>query len=552
MAKVRKPAAPVELELESVEDEFDLETAPAVAPELPTAPELLPPEVPEVPVVAPLPVAVVPGPVPKTEGKPAVKPEPPVKRPPRGDPNAGHATSNEAVAGSSSAARPEVAESLTHQRPQAQLDDRKLSKGQKSKLENWNNDKRGAMLDDYMAGVTEVARTEFGNSNVLVADEKSALLVGIPCPALAFEYVIAQDVFPLGLIMHLVGKSGTNKSSLLDEFFRWFVRARGLGNLFEVESKRSPDLLPSIVGYDVAPKFIRIDNCNSVEDWQKHLQFWLWHHKQRLVGTKEKPGPGRTVPILFGVDSIMGKLSWESQEKVREKGFGGRSWPVEAGSITQFMKTVPQDIVGWPFTIVLNNHLKLGQDDNGHEVRRTGGGAGVNFQESFELEMRMRKSNIENNDLAEGWRGRVLAIRCQKNSFGDTYREIDTRFLWWEELDEAATATAGHEVWRQKSLWDWNWATVHLLINLKGRAAGRVEKILHIAAPHVSDVENDAYSETLGMKKEDAVPWSKLGAMIAAQPDLMHALRDALCIKRRPLLAGDYLKQLDALAQQLP
>ena len=432
-------------------------------------------------------------------------------------------------------------------RPTIKLDQRVLTKAQQHKLAAWNGGGRNKALDHYLAGLTAKARIKFGQDAVMVADEMSNMIIGIPSPSLAFEYVITQDCFPLGLIIHLAGKSNTNKSALLAEFFRWFIAAAGIGNLFEVESKISTDFLPSIVGYEDARR-ICIDNCNSVEDWQQHLLFWLHEHKQKLVGTKEEPGPGRTVPVLFGVDSIMGKAAWETQEKVRDQGYGSRNFPVEALSITQFTKTIPHLITNWPFAIVLNNHMKIGTDEIGREVRRTGGGAGVGFQESFELETKVRKSDIECAD----WKGRVINIKCWKNSYGDTYRDADTRILWWQELDEEATEQTGAQVWRQRTVWDWHWATVKLLTSLQGREKQRLDAVMHIKATKTSDVENAAYSSTLGMKEKDAVPWSELGAMIAADSKLMNEIRGALAIKRRPLLQGDYLVQMNDLTEKLP
>ena len=74
----------------------------------------------------------------------------------------------------------------------------------------------------------------------------------------------------------------------------------------------------------------------------------------------------------------------------------------------------------------------------------------------------------------------------------------------------------------------------------------------HLDCPSVSDVENKAWSKNLGMKAKDAAPWSEVGAMIRRDAGLMDTLRKALRINRRPLLEGNYLEQLDALAEAMP
>jgi hypothetical protein len=250
------------------------------------------------------------------------------------------------------------------------------------------------------------------------------------------------------------------------------------------------------------------------------------------------------VPIIFGVDSIMGKVSWETQEKILGEGHAGRSFPVEALSITNYLKAIPQQLDLWPFALVLNNHLKLSKDEKtSREVRRTGGGAQVNFQESWELETRVAKQKISSAD----WNGVEITIKCVKNSFGDTHRRINTRMLWWEEWDGAK------EEWEQITVWDWDWATVHMLTNIEGREKAKLKDMgFHLEATKTSVVENAAWSKTLGVSKDDPQSWSVIGAMIRENEDLMTHLRAALGIKSRPILTGCYQDQVELLKKDLP
>jgi hypothetical protein len=80
----------------------------------------------------------------------------------------------------------------------------------------------------------------------------------------------------------------------------------------------------------------------------------------------------------------------------------------------------------------------------------------------------------------------------------------------------------------------------------------REEADFHIACPSVSEIENRAWSRTLGMKEKDAMPWSELGAAIRQDDKLMNRLREALRITRRPRMAGNYAAQLDKLAEEMP
>lgn len=448
--------------------------------------------------------------------------------------------------------------------------DRKLTKKDQARLADWQGTNRGKMVDGFFARQAAEARKKFGHKSVFLGSEAETLVIGIPCPALAFEYVIAQDCFPLGVMMQIVAKHGVGKSGLLAEFGRWFDTAGGGMVLCENETKFNPHWYSSIMGKAVYERMV-LHRCKSVEDWQRHLTFAVKNVKADMLGTKEKPGPGRSLPVLFGVDSIMGKMAEENQEKIMGKaadpskknskgskpttgdGFAqARSFPIEAGSITKYMRTVPQLMDEWPFALVLINHLRMKTDDMGNAERNKTGGEQVNFQESFELELKKIGGHAKKIATAE-FEGITLQLSCEKNSFGPTGRKAQVRLLWWHEPDPET----GRPV--QKTVWDWDWATVHLLNGLMNGEGGSTylkAKLkamdFHIDCPATGDLDNKAWSESLGMTEDDALTWSEVGAMIREDKKLMGELRDALGVARRPLLAGDYMKQLEEIAEELP
>ena len=455
------------------------------------------------------------------------------------------------------------------------LDSRKLTKKAQVKLAAWKGASRAKALDAFFRGRAESAKKKFGHNSVFVGSEADALIIGIPMyggngedaakypGCLPMEFVIAQDVFPLGLVFQLVAKTGVGKSALLAEFGRWFNLAGGGLSLKENETKFNPKWYRSIMGKDAFDNRTPLYRCTSVEDWQKKLTFAIQDMQRYMDGSKEEPGPGRTFPVLFGVDSIMGKMSEDTQERILGKrtvkggrgttgvGAADRGFPVEALKITRYMRTIPQEMDNWPFSLVLVNHLRIAKNEDGIEERRKAGGEQVNFQESFELELSKvgHKKKIECTE----WEGYPIRISCEKNSFGPTHRSIVTRLIWWEEEDPESGD------WEQKTVWDWDWSTVHLLNNiLRGeKASPRLRAALreidfHLDCPSVSDVENRAWSRNLGMTAKDAAPWSEVGAMIRQDAELMDRLRRALRINRRPLLDGNYLEQLDALAEEMP
>ncbi len=442
-------------------------------------------------------------------------------------------------------------------------DDRKLTNKDKKKLAEWKGANAGKMLDSFFARQAAEARKKFGNSAVYIGDQAKSLVIGIPCPAFAFEYLIAQDCYPLGLVMQIVAKHGVGKSGLLAEFGRWFNLAGGGLTLCENETKFNPHWYIAIMG-DRLYKRMPLHRCTSVEDWQRHLTFAVKHMREDMIGTKEDPGPGKIFPALFGVDSIMGKMSEENQEKIMGKvgkkgklgttgeGFANaRSYPIEAGSITKYMRTFPQLIDEWPFSLVMINHLRIKADDMGNKERNKTGGEQVNFQESFELEITKMGGHAKKIASVD-FEGVPLMISCEKNSFGPTGRKIQTRILWWHEVNE-------HGVTEQKTVWDWDWATIHLLNNLlRGENQStyyrsRLKDMdFHLECPASGDADNSAWSKSLGMTAKDAGTWAEVGAMIREDKKLLNKLRDALGICRRPILSGDYTEQMEKLAEELP
>lgn len=435
-------------------------------------------------------------------------------------------------------------------------DERKLAKKHTTDLARWKGKHRAAKLTAYVNQLRDEARKQFGHSSMFVGEESEGLIIGIPTPSLAFEYVIAQNIYPLGVIMQLVAKTGVGKSALLAEFGRWFDMAGGLFSLMENETKFNPIWYKSILG-PRAYKRLPIARCTSVEDWQRKMTFGIKNAKTMFTGTKEAPGPGRTIPVLLGVDSIMGKQSENTTAKVfgektkaggRGKtgdGAASRGFPEEALIITRYLRSLPSELDNWPFAVCLVNHLRINKNDKGMEERSKSGGAQVDFQESFELELTRTKAHIE----CAAWEGFQVMLSCHKNSFGPGHRRVATRVIWWDEEDPRTGE------WVQRTVWDWDWSTVWLLNHvLNGeRSSPRMKKSLkdagvHVSCPSESDVENTAWSANLGMKKKNAVPWAVLGAMIREDAELTSVIRRALRINERHVLTGDYLAQIEEAA----
>ena len=446
---------------------------------------------------------------------------------------------------------------------------KKLTAKAQQSLDDWSGAERGKKRDEYFLGLADSAKTKFGHRSVWAGTEMEALVVGIPLPGLAMEHLIQQDVLPLSIVIQNKGRQLTCKSAFLFEMYRWVARYTGMAVHMNTEDKFSPDLCSSTVGWGANECPVVFNKCESCEDWERKLTFWVNKQKHDLVGTAENPGPGRTIPVMFGVDSVMGKATEEKIEKINTEGASGRDYPTESLSIAGYMRARSGELDNWPFILVLVNHLK---DDIGESgATRTPGGTFIGHQISFDFEMSIWKDKIETTDFD----GRGVRIKCTKNALGVTGRSILTRMLWYDECigyrpwDPAIQAYSRIivptkqvvekreplPVYRQKTEWDWDWATINLLLNLPPKYQERLKEVgfdSPLKAEKVKgDVDAAVCCRAVGMKKDEMKPFAEVGRMIREDPVLMDRLRTALSIKRRAVMKGDYLRQLDELAGEL-
>src|SRR5690606_21938882 len=270
------------------------------------------------------------------------------------------------------------------------------------------------------------------------------------------EFLLQSTVLPLSRIIQVVGTEGTCKSGLCFEFARIFKEHSGIAFLLEAETKYAEDFATSIINGSSGAKDTMIHiPCTSLEDWQKKALFTVEYCKNFMTKkTADNPNPkGRIQPVLMILDSIMGKASEETQDKIIKAGYADRAFPLEAMKLTSFMRTFPQLLEKLPITFIAVNHLKPQKAENGpHLERHKAGGRGISFQETIELEMSKDRSpniHLASDDSFEVG-GLNLKIKCIKNGLGETGRAISARILWKHVYDETIDDTV------QITKWDWD------------------------------------------------------------------------------------------------
>lgn len=399
---------------------------------------------------------------------------------------------------------------------------------------------------NYMMGLQAHIRKISGDPTMATIADAEQFMIGVPLPAFATEYLFGNNVLLLEKLIQLYGPPKIGKSGLGFEISRWFRLLAGMTTLLEHESKLNPDWAKSIVGEENGnPRAIGNTPCQCIEDWQRYMQESFKYVKRIMRGDSKTKGSGKIYPYLVIVDSIMGKVTKETRDKIEKDGFAGRGHPIEALSISAFLKAIPSAIVGWPFTILTVNHWKPGID--GSKTGSRGGGKQVDFQGSLSIKVqrvgKIRGANVNGNSLV---------LTAEHNSYAEDSRKIFVDCVWW---DEPAKDDDGNVVLRpdgkpnlkQRTVFDWHGATVRLILEGEGTVWTKAKKLTGL----VKDSVSKAHSKKLGYPAGKQVPYSVLGRAISNDAELMTDLRDLFGVRMRKRFRKgvSYDKQLAALRE---
>jgi hypothetical protein len=371
-----------------------------------------------------------------------------------------------------------------------------------------------ALLDDI--------KSKDGSLVTSVAADSWKHLIGIPFPAFCLEYAFDITCLPLEKILVVRGKPKTKKSGFVFEVYRWASQYfRGIGNYFEHESKWNSTWASSIIGQGLPLDSLGVAECGSMDAWQKAIQNAVKKMKQMMTGTATQPGLGTGFPYVMIVDSVVGHATLETQAKFQKQGSITRSHPAEALNLNNFMKSFPQQIMGWPFLVLMVNHLKPGQDDRGLPTDNSPGGYSWRFQAGLGV----RLSKIRDFSLAR-CQGTTLKFQVDLSSYGSDGRHFPVDVIW--ETEDVPDRRMGTP-YRQKTTWVWHKATTELLLRtLKDDSKAKEfrKEFGLVEAP-----QKRAYAPALGVPKTAPVFWDKMGYIIQRNPEALARLRRLFGIK---------------------
>jgi len=402
-------------------------------------------------------------------------------------------------------------------------------------------DKRKAAVTAMLINRVMQVNRAHPNDSAGLTDDIDNWTIGIPIPALVVQYQLQSNVFPLGRVYSVVGKEGTCKSSLAVEFARWFALAVGASWVFEAEAKFAAKLARSILRYEEHATQ-GIQQCSSQDDWQRNMQEQMKLYLKDVNGTEGRPGCGRTIPFLWILDSLSGRDSLETMERIEKKGSPTRAFAFEAQKNTQFLRKISADISDEPISLVIVNHLKEGTTERGFTERRKPGGAHLNFNTTVEWQMeKFGKSRIVGKETILD-----LTLKCYKNSLGATGRVIPVSMNWWHEPDPT---NDGHA--RQVTFFDWHASLPRLIFRLAEEERMGKEALALTGLTKIHN--NSCFSKLLGVGRTQAESFRDMGQRIVKNRELKAKLQEIFQIQTNTVFNGsvDYSVQRAAVKESL-
>lgn len=390
------------------------------------------------------------------------------------------------------------------------------------------------LLESMLLG----AKKEYGNRTFSGPDGKK-LLIGLPLPSLSMMYLFDSNVISLGKVIGLAGEPMSQKSSLGFEFQRLVTMflnpvngQHGIAQHIEAEAgKYSPSLHESIITSELF-KHVLYTQARSVDDAQDISTKMLALIQDSCKNEKGKMDPQKcNVPIVFTVDSLTGSETEGNREKLQEDGSLGGNFPRMAKAWTEFFRTFPTFMIGWPVIFTFINHLKTEQAKMAGrpDKKYTPGGGGQRFMSSYMIYMQRIGSEqkqtlyVDGDEVKQPHEIRKLELKMDKTSLGYDGRRITVDFIFYRKDNQ------------QYSYFDWDASTVHMLVWMLGdKSKGVVKKEL-------SDVIDFSCSEnryTCKQLKLKGVSATEFGQAIHADSALMMDLFDFLQIQRYGVFNG--------------
>lgn len=420
-----------------------------------------------------------------------------------------------------------------------------MAKKRKLKSEPDNHASLMELRDLFVTGVgTEQLSSP--DSALQVNPLSDVVKLGLPIP-FPMEYILGCDVLQTGVVVEANGPPASCKTMLLFECGRWFIENGGIFDMVVTEQKLSEELAYSVIGHDYSKRrnFMpwtasSLENmCQLVQDSMARVNAFA---KMKHPSTGKLIG--HSMPLLVGIDSIMGAIAEETKAKIKADGAPSRGFAIEALLLNSFMKDMAADIHNKPFLLFLINHRKEGKQDPTNTWKPRDftkpGGKQIQFQDTYELVLHAcsgkshkRVDRAVNSGLDIN--GRTITIENGKNSAGQDRRVIDVDVTFRNRIVQMEGPDGMYAASKQITKFDWDTSTTRLLWGVYEGKDGRfgVEelKIRKAKLEEVLQIRRGTkggehfWSSTLGITESDHVSARAFGRLVSQNPDVLEALR---------------------------
>lgn len=378
--------------------------------------------------------------------------------------------------------------------------------------------------EEYSSIFSSVAES-FG-SRVFSTGDARADLVGLYLPALSLRWLLQATAFPFGRMLTFVAEEGTGKSAMLAEVCRWSFVHGGYGAIAVNEPKDSPVLRRSIWYHrpDWVDRSIVVPT-QTQDDWQRFISTIMEPIHQGCEAGRRST---LSTPVVICVDPLTGSLMSETVGKITERGFAGRRFATEAGSIADYLRYWNRFLTT-PSILAVTNHQKPATDYMGRPVKRQPGGYHPGFTASTVIEMsKAQRADIRLSD----YNGLRVKFLCRKSCQGSSRNQIYAEMLWWRAKNPHTGRLD------QFTAWDWHTASIELLFSFNDAKSGT--KTLYKKIMEVCDLQlvnkssRLAASKTLGVSSSSPVTFRELGRILESRPDVLEAIYPLLGIDVYP------------------
>jgi hypothetical protein len=327
---------------------------------------------------------------------------------------------------------------------------------------------RSSIANDLIGRLNAVG----AGSKAYVQGDHEKVTCGIKIPSIAFQWLIGgSTILPVQRMFGFSGLPKSFKSTLTVEVGNWFIKQGGMHVLIDNESKTSPDMLLAMTWRD--PQLAETQNrifkeTSSIDQWQQLLTEVTRYAKE----TAKRP-KGERVPLWVSIDSLTGKSTQDSQDKIQEEGMAAtRDFPAEALKISRYFDSF--GMLGTCMNLGYVQQMKQdigAQPGYGGPKYREKGAMSAAFSTSGHIRVsKAMPVSVAGHDhapqqptgdkLSPPVEGYVLKLDAHRSCVGPDGRELEVDLLWQYVEQEDGTT-------RQAMWLDWYGALGRLLFKMK-------------------------------------------------------------------------------------